>query len=64
MADVETTQPQNGGGDPIVDDSEEADSKVRKEKRFVLAILMSNLLGNFAHEATCGRDGERGKKTT
>jgi hypothetical protein len=29
MADVETTQtPQNAGGDPIVDDGEEADSQV------------------------------------
>lgn len=29
MADVETTQPPaNGGGDPIVDDGEEAESKV------------------------------------
>lgn len=52
MADVETTQPaQNGSGDPIIDDGEEAESKVLpRTSIFYAFILFFFPSGNYAHE--------------
>ena len=57
MADVEATQPPvTSIGDAIIDDGEEAESKVVFTSSLGLGIY--TFAGNYAHEAESGRNGE------
>ena len=65
MTDIDVSRPVlNGGEDSILDDGEEAETKVYSislglDPRFSIMFC----LGNPAHEAASGRDGERGEQT-
>lgn len=62
MADTDVTQAAlNGGIDPTIDDSEEAESKVFPFPSPHTTVL-STLTGNSANETTCRGDGKGGKK--
>ena len=59
MADVEATHPSVAPGDAIIDDGEEAESKVYPILHSELDFPIHVCTGNYAHEAEGGRNGER-----
>ena len=59
MADVEATHPSLAAGDTIIDDGEEAESKVYHTLPSELEFPIHVFTGNYAHEAEGGRNGER-----